>query len=291
MSGAIANAAQLRAAAQVPLRRRSPTCTASSPSTPPRRPSEHTSQQQEGFETQDKGDSLTLSKRELALGAATLMASSAWLSSAAPSARAVNGMFAGRVPGITTELDENGFYTYTRPNGKGGGHGVGWSEFPPYTFLVPPGWDEVPVSIADLGGTEVDLRFVSTEARNGGNLLVVIAPVLRFADVGFNADVQIDQLATPLQIISGFAPELLGYPLDEDQLLSAEVVSKQAGEKEIPFYMYQVAPHILISATATRNRLYLAKLEMNGKQWRTNAKVYEQMIDSFRPIIDSSLDA
>eukprot|EP00958_Prasinococcus_capsulatus_P015460 scaffold1646_cov384-Prasinococcus_capsulatus_cf.AAC.11 len=86
------------------------------------------------------------------------MASSAWLSSAAPSARAVNGMFAGRVPGITTELDENGFYTYTRPNGKGGGHGVGWSEFPPYTFLVPPGWDEVPVSIADLVRTELQHR-------------------------------------------------------------------------------------------------------------------------------------
>ena len=45
--------------------------------------------------------------------------------------------------------------TYTRPEGKSGGHGVGWSEIPRYTFKVPQGWQESPVSIADLGGTEV----------------------------------------------------------------------------------------------------------------------------------------
>lgn len=39
--------------------------------------------------------------------------------------------------------------------GKSGGHGVGWSEMPRYTFKVRPGWEETPVSIADLGGTEV----------------------------------------------------------------------------------------------------------------------------------------
>ena len=49
----------------------------------------------------------------------------------------------------------DGFMTYTRPEGKSGGHGVGWSEIPKYTFKVPQGWQETPVSIADLGGTEV----------------------------------------------------------------------------------------------------------------------------------------
>lgn len=38
--------------------------------------------------------------------------------------------------------------------------------------------DQVPVSIADLGGTEIDLRFKSSQ----GNLSVVVAPVLRFSD-------------------------------------------------------------------------------------------------------------
>ena len=47
--------------------------------------------------------------------------------------------------------------TYQRPEGKSGGHGVGWSEIPRYKLRVPTGWEETPVSIADLGGTEVRL--------------------------------------------------------------------------------------------------------------------------------------
>jgi hypothetical protein len=57
--------------------------------------------------------------------------------------------------GLTPEPDAEGYFTYTRPEGKSGGHGVGWSEVPRYTFKVPEGWQETPVSIADLGGTEV----------------------------------------------------------------------------------------------------------------------------------------
>ena len=32
--------------------------------------------------------------------------------------------------------DEEGFLTYQRPEGKSGGHGVGWSEIPRYKFKV-----------------------------------------------------------------------------------------------------------------------------------------------------------
>lgn len=38
---------------------------------------------------------------------------------------------------------------------------------------------QVPVSIADLGGTEIDLRFASSKE---GRIFVIVAPVLRFAD-------------------------------------------------------------------------------------------------------------
>lgn len=55
--------------------------------------------------------------------------------------------------------------------------------------------------------TQIDLRFARPDV---GNLQVVVAPVLRFADVGFNADVRIDQINSPDAIISGFAPELFG---------------------------------------------------------------------------------
>jgi hypothetical protein len=37
---------------------------------------------------------------------------------------------------------------------------------------------QVPVSIADLGGTEIDLRFANPKE---GRLFVVVAPVRRFA--------------------------------------------------------------------------------------------------------------
>ena len=57
--------------------------------------------------------------------------------------------------GVSKSTDADGYYTYTRPEGKQGGHGVGWSELPQYAFKIPPGWSEKAVSIADLGGTEV----------------------------------------------------------------------------------------------------------------------------------------
>jgi hypothetical protein len=53
-------------------------------------------------------------------------------------------------------------------------------------------------------------RFASPDQ---GSLAVVVAPVLRFADVGFNADVHIEELGPPDKLISGFAPELFGSPL------------------------------------------------------------------------------
>lgn len=61
-----------------------------------------------------------------------------------------------RSAGLSKEVDAEGFRQYQRPEGKSGGHGVGWSEIPRYSFRLPDGWEETPVSIADLGGTEVE---------------------------------------------------------------------------------------------------------------------------------------
>lgn len=42
---------------------------------------------------------------------------------------------------------------------------MGWSEIQRYLFKVPSqGWAEVPVSIADLGGTEIDMRCARAQA-------------------------------------------------------------------------------------------------------------------------------
>jgi len=46
---------------------------------------------------------------------------------AAPGAApAVQGYTAGRIPGLG-DVDDEGYRRYTRPAGKSGGHGIGWS--------------------------------------------------------------------------------------------------------------------------------------------------------------------
>lgn len=190
------------------------------------------------------------------------------------SSRAVQGLTAGRIPGVTGP-DSDGFFRYTRPEGKSGGHGVGWSEIPRYTFKVPEGWDEKPVSIADLGGTEIDLRFENPEQ---GNLLVVVAPVLRFMDVGYNASIDIEQIGPPDKIIAGFAPELYGKPLMEDDVLGTAVV-KDGG---LTYYQWQVKPHHLVSATALGNRLFILSTTSNSRQWRRAKDDLVQVQESFR---------
>uniref|UniRef100_A0A383VDK8 PsbP C-terminal domain-containing protein n=1 Tax=Tetradesmus obliquus TaxID=3088 RepID=A0A383VDK8_TETOB len=186
----------------------------------------------------------------------------------ANAALAVQGLTAGRIPGVSSTADADGFYRYTRPEGKSGGHGVGWSEMPRYTFKVRPGWEETPVSIADLGGTEIDLRFACPEE---GSLQVVVAPVLRFADVGYNADVRITDLNKPENIISGFAPELFGRPLDDEDVLEQRVLEKEG----VPYYEWQVKPHNLVSATAVGNRVFI--LNITPRSSRTFAKTGESL--------------
>jgi len=188
-------------------------------------------------------------------------------------AKAVQGLTAGRIPGISGP-DKDGFYLYTRPEGKSGGHGVGWSEIPRYSFKVPPGWEEKPVSIADLGGTEIDLRY---EKEDEGNILLVVAPVLRFMDVGYNADISISQIGPPDRIIAGFAPELYGKPLLEDDVLDTQVKEKDG----LTYYQWEVKPHHLVTATAVGNRLFILSTTSNSRQWRKAQGNLRVVADSF----------
>ncbi|KAM5562460.1 hypothetical protein ABKV19_017601 [Rosa sericea] len=132
---------------------------------------------------------------------------------------------------------------------KVGGHGVGWSPIIPYLFSVPQDWEEVPVSIADLGGTEIDLRFGSAKE---GRLSVIVAPVLRFAD-NLDGDATIEKIGRPETVINAFGPE---YELEP--------------------------PHALITATAAGNRLYLFNVTGSGLQWKRHYKDLKKIADSFR---------
>ncbi|XP_058184218.1 psbP domain-containing protein 4, chloroplastic isoform X4 [Rhododendron vialii] len=171
-------------------------------------------------------------------------------------------------------MNKTGWRTYRRPDEKSGGHGVGWSPIIPYLFFVPQDWEEVPVSIADLGGTEIDLRFASSKE---GRISVIVAPVLRFAD-NLGDDATIERIGTPEKVISAFGPEVIGENV-EGKVLSMEV-SEHDGRK---YYQFELEPpHALITATAAGNRLYLFNVIGNGLQWKRHYKDLKKIADSFR---------
>jgi hypothetical protein len=213
-----------------------------------------------------------LPDRRTLLVATISLASS--LSLSTPPSQAIQGSIAGRIPGITGP-DADGYYLYQRPEGKSGGHGIGWSELPRYSFKVPVGWEETPVSIADLGGTEIDLRYAQEDQ---GSLMVVVAPVLRFMEVGYNADITIDEVGPPERLIEGFAPELFGAPLKEGDVLDTKVVQKNGRA----YYEWSLKPHRLVAATAVGNRVFLLAVSANSRQWRKSEDVLETIQGSFK---------
>ncbi|KAK9080748.1 hypothetical protein SSX86_000506 [Deinandra increscens subsp. villosa] len=185
------------------------------------------------------------------------------------------GLLAGRIPGLS-EPNEQGWRTYRRPDEKSGGHGVGWSPIIPYAFSVPDGWEETPVSIADLGGTEIDLRFSNATE---GKLFVIVAPVLRFADY-LEDDARIERIGPPEKVISAFGPEVIGENV-EGKVISSQV-KEFSGRK---YYQFELEPpHCLITATAAGNRLYLFNVLANGLQWKRHNQDLKKISDSFRVV-------
>ena len=188
-------------------------------------------------------------------------------------AAAVMGMTAGRVPGLAP-ADKNGIRRYTRPEGKSGGHGVGWSEITPYSFDVYEGWEEVPVSIADPGGTEIDVRFNSDD---DGGLKVVLAPVLRFADVKEGTNPGIEELISFERFMPGFGPELTQNPVSED-----DIVDSFKDERDgLTYYNFELRNHTLVAATAYKKRIFIICLNAPSRQWRNSADKLRATMKSF----------
>ncbi|GJM87824.1 hypothetical protein PR202_ga03818 [Eleusine coracana subsp. coracana] len=213
-------------------------------------------------------------RRALASAAAVAACGVSVLGFAGGGLAANQGLLAGRIPGLS-EPDENGWRTYRRPDEKSGGHGVGWSPIIPYSFKVPDGWEEVPVSIADLGGTEIDLRFANSKQ---GRLFVIVAPVRRFADD--LDDATIEKIGTPEKVITAFGPEVIGENVEGKVLASA--TAEHLGRT---YYQFELEPpHVFITATAAGNRLYLFSVTANGLQWKRNYKDLKQIAESFRVV-------
>ncbi|KAJ9564939.1 hypothetical protein OSB04_000905 [Centaurea solstitialis] len=196
------------------------------------------------------------------------------------------GLLAGRIPGLSEPNEQVmmfewlkhgqiGWRSYRRPDEKSGGHGVGWSPIIPYAFSVPDGWEETPVSIADLGGTEIDLRFGSPTQ---GRLFVIVAPVLRFADCASRGGCPHRKNRT-----SGESDQRIwarGNRTERRRKVMNSQVKEYSGRK---YYQFELEPpHCLITATAAGNRLYLFNVLANGLQWKRHNQDLKKISDSFR---------
>ncbi|KAL6641763.1 hypothetical protein ACP70R_019944 [Stipagrostis hirtigluma subsp. patula] len=221
---------------------------------------------------EDEGKGVAMVGRRQALISAAAACGASVFGFAGDAMAANQGLLAGRIPGLS-EPDENGWRTYRRPDEKSGGHGVGWSPIIPYSFKVPDGWEEVPVSIADLGGTEIDLRFANSKQ---GRLFVIVAPVRRFADN--LEDATIEKIGSPEKVITAFGPEVIGENV-EGKVLASET-AEYSGRT---YYQFELEPpHVFITASAAGNRLYLFSVTANGLQWKRHYKDLKQIAESFR---------
>ncbi|KAL3133957.1 hypothetical protein ABBQ32_008404 [Trebouxia sp. C0010 RCD-2024] len=144
-------------------------------------------------------------------------------------------------------------------------HCPGVRYFQPHLLLLQClGQDCQPKLCKDtqLADYQIDLRYVNPDE---GGLEVVVAPVMRFKDIDFNANVRIEDIAPPDRIISGFALEIFGAPLAEGDVLQEEVEKRDDG---LTYYNWELKPHKLVTATAVKNRLILMSITANPRQYR-----------------------
>ena len=109
-----------------------------------------------------------------------------------------------------------------------------------------------------------------TDAPYTAQVVMVVAPVLRFIDAGYNADVRIEDVGEPRKLIEGFAPEILGRPVEEDDVIDEFIATAATPTGEITTYNWEIKPHVLVSATAYGNRVFLMAVKASALQWRKN---------------------
>lgn len=74
-------------------------------------------------------------------------------------------------------------------------------------------------------------------------------------------DVKIENIGPPAKVINAFGPEVIGENV-EGKVLSSNV-AEHAGRL---YYQFELEPpHVLITATAAGNRLYLFSVTGNGE--------------------------
>ena len=125
-------------------------------------------------------------------------------------------------------------------------------------------------------------RVVRLLARPGDILTPGTTPVLRFTDAGFGADVRIKDIGPPEKLLGGFAPEILGGPLEDRDLESTVISSKETPVGELDFYNWVTnRPRAIMSATSYKNRAFVLCVKASALQWRKNEEALRKIGDSF----------
>ena len=119
------------------------------------------------------------------------------------------------------------------------------------------------------------MRFNSDD---DGGLKVVLAPVLRFADVKEGTNPGIEELIPFERFMAGFGPELTQNPVDESEIVNS-FVDKRDG---LTYYNFELTNHTLVAATAYRKRIFIICLKAPSRQWRNSADKLRATQKSFK---------
>jgi hypothetical protein len=88
------------------------------------------------------------------------------------------------------------------------------------------------------------------------------------------ASVIIEDLGTPEKIIKAFGPEIIGRPIEDEDILYMDTTTDSS--TGLTYYLFDIKPHFLISATAFKNRLFIMTIRASSIQWRkAQDKLYE----------------
>jgi len=84
----------------------------------------------------------------------------------------------------------------------------------------------------------------------------------------------IEYLGTPEKIIKAFGPEIIGRPIEDEDILYMDTTTDSS--TGLTYYLFDIKPHFLISATAFKNRLFIMTIRASSIQWRkAQDKLYE----------------
>lgn len=91
-------------------------------------------------------------------------------------------------------------------------------------------------------------------------------------------DVDLKELVSLQDFVRGFAPELIGSPVQEEDIIESTVSIINART----YYTYELVNHTLISATSWNKRIYILVVSCTPLQWRKSKEENMALVDSFQ---------